>query len=247
MSSLTKRLRDVHLEEAEQEAQIESSSSSFEGLESPMDNFARDPDYKDEEATFPSVSDENVVNTGFVSFASVLTYSIEGVRAHWSQERKGFKVGEIDGIKLSEARTDGHLFLPSEKTSKVTIEVKPTMRDKAPRVRMQETAQMAAWIHVERDIPKGKQIEQKRFRRLMLSQDRHEIYIIIGDYDLDYMDYLTNLDHNTTCQSFLTMNEFGPWGISDAGQVEEIASIILAVTLQLGNSEPLIQQFHGTD
>ena len=163
MSSLTKRLRDVHLEEAVQEAQNESSSSSFEGLESPMDNFARDPDYKDEEETFPSVSDENVVNTGFVSFASVLTYSIEGVKAHWSQERKGFKVGEIDGIKLYEARTDGHLFLPSNKTSKVIIEVKPTMRDKAPRVRMQETAQMAAWIHVERDIPKGKQAEQKRY------------------------------------------------------------------------------------
>lgn len=74
----------------------------------------------------------------------------------------------------------------------------------------------------------------------MLSQDRHEIYIIIGDYDLDYMDYLTNPDRSTPCQSFLTMNEFGPWGISDSGQVEEIASIILAVTLQLGNSEPLI-------
>ena len=73
----------------------------------------------------------------------------------------------------------------------------------------------------------------------MLSQDRHEIYIIIAEYDLEYIDYLTN-PNRTSCQSFLTMNEFGPWSISEADQVEEIASIILAITLQLGNGEPLI-------
>ena len=180
--SITNTLLGVRIEDPEPEPEthnkssiprtpsISSSSSKSltEGLSAIMDDSTKDPDYKEEEdETFPSVSDENVVNTGFVSFANVLTYSIAGVKAHWSQERKGFKVGEIDGIKLYEARTDGHLFLPNDKHSKAIIEVKPMMRIASARVRMQEAAQMAAWIHVERDIDipksKGKKPEQKRY------------------------------------------------------------------------------------
>ncbi|OJD10982.1 hypothetical protein ACJ73_09640 [Blastomyces percursus] len=244
VSSLTKKFREAHLEETVYDNQMETASTDEElEPDTPADNLEKDPDFRNRQVDkeeFPPVSDENVVNTGLIGFASVVTFSIKGVKAHWSQKRKGYKVGENNGTKLYEARTDGHLSLPNDSNSKAIVEVKPTMRGESPRVRMQETAQMAAWIHVERGTIGGKKPEEERFRRLLLSQDRHEIYIILADYDADYVDYLTNPNRDSACQSFLTMNEFGPWDISDAGAVEEIASIILAVTLQLGNGEPLI-------
>ncbi|KAK2801625.1 hypothetical protein FQN50_007686 [Emmonsiellopsis sp. PD_5] len=170
VSSLTMKLLEARFEEAKEDEQKETTITDeeleFSDPETPADNLDRDPDFRDRQAdkeAFPSVSDENVVNTGLVCFASVVTYSINGVKAHWSQERKGYKVGEKKGTKLYEARTDGHLFLPNDGNSKVIVEVKPMMREESARVRMQETAQMAAWIHVERDTIEGKKPEEERY------------------------------------------------------------------------------------
>ncbi|KAL2814678.1 hypothetical protein BDW59DRAFT_177902 [Aspergillus cavernicola] len=197
-----------------------------------------DPDYQheaEEAETFPRVSDENIVNSLLIGFASSVTFSIEGVKCHWTEERKGFKVADDTGTKLYEARTDGHLFLSMNEDSKVIVEVKPATRARCPRVRMQETAQMVAWIHVERDIIRDK--VNDKFRRLLISQNRHEIYLIIAEYDAEYVDYITNPKRDKKCNSFIKMNEYGPWDISNRNQVESIASIILAVTLQFSKGQ----------
>ncbi|KAK2807043.1 hypothetical protein FQN50_005617 [Emmonsiellopsis sp. PD_5] len=201
------------------------------------DNTELDPDYKEPDLKnlFPPVSDENVVNTSLVGFASAVSYSVPGVQAHWSQERKGFKVGGKK--KLYEARTDGHMFITRSSRSEVIIEVKPKRRDDSATVRMQETAEIAAWIYAERD---DKPKKESKYRRMLLAQDRDEIYLVMAEYNANYIEYLTDPESTSNCNPFLTMNEFGPWDISSAKNVAQIAVIILAVTLQLGNGEPLI-------
>ncbi|KAF7594891.1 hypothetical protein BBP40_007925 [Aspergillus hancockii] len=237
ISALTKEFMKTRLEETQEEESQGTPFTSYEP-DTPADNLDDDPDY-DEQDIYPPVSDEVVVNTYLVNFANTITISIEGVKAHWSAERKGYKVGRKQGgkfIKLYEARTDVHLFLPNDGHSKMIGEVKPVMRGDARRVRMQETAQMAAWIHAERDNVAGK---TGSFRRFLLSQNRHEIYLICATYNDDYIDYLTNPQRDSKCQSFLKMNEYGPWNIGNSADVEDIASIILAVTLQFGDEPQL--------
>ncbi|PYH59762.1 uncharacterized protein BO96DRAFT_486307 [Aspergillus niger CBS 101883] len=187
----------------------EGQGSQFPGTPStdldpdtPADDQKGDPSYK-EQRRFPRVSDEDLVNLYLLALASVVTLSVEGVNAHWSPERKGFKVCDENGEKLYEARIDGHLFLSNSRETKVIVEVKPVMRDESPRVMMQETAQMAAWIHADRDvIQEDTRVEQ-----------RHEIYLIVAEYTADCVDYLTNPGRESACKSFLTMNQFGPWEI----------------------------------
>ncbi|KAL4860657.1 hypothetical protein BDV12DRAFT_181258 [Aspergillus spectabilis] len=227
------------------EQKFDPNNDSDDGSDSDSDEDSYDdlnyePESEDREV-FPAVSDENIVNTLVVAFASIITFSFKGVKGHWSQERRGYKVVRAanstqaaSNKKLYEARTDGHLFIPNKENtnSSVIIEVKPMERIQCPRVRMQETAQMVAWIHAEPDDLRGKSTQGQKFRRLLLSQNRHEIFLIFAEYDSEYLDYVTNSDRTTKCNSFLRMNEFGPWDILDAAHVQAIASIILAVTLQ---------------
>ncbi|KAL4881326.1 hypothetical protein BJY04DRAFT_63505 [Aspergillus karnatakaensis] len=138
-----------------------------------------DPDFKRASGAldvFPAASDENIINSLLVAFASTVTFSFKGVKGHWTQERRRYKVQAeykvniknkqtVVNKKLYEARTDGHLFIPNEKNSysSVIIEVNPVTRNKCPRVRMQETAQMVAWIHAEPDEVDEKSGKKQRF------------------------------------------------------------------------------------
>ncbi|GLA60815.1 hypothetical protein AtubIFM54640_001312 [Aspergillus tubingensis] len=174
-------------------------------------------DYE-ERKDFPQVSDEIIVNAYLLGLASVVTFSIEGVEAHWTPERKGYKVCDEKGIKLYEARTDGHMYLNGNGKTKAIVEVKPVVRAELPRVMMQEVAQMAAWIHAEKDVIQDENLTEQWlvtpaasvFRRLLWSMNRHELYIIIAEYNGDYVDYLTNPRREAECESFMTMNQFGP-------------------------------------
>ncbi|PYI32579.1 hypothetical protein BP00DRAFT_424761 [Aspergillus indologenus CBS 114.80] len=196
-------------------------------------NPFEDPD------SFPGKSDENIVNTLMISFANIVTFCVPEVKGHWTQERKGFKVVNEAKSKLYEARTDGHFSLYGAEHSKVIIEVKPMDRSNCPRVRMQETAQMAAWIHAERDIETTSPAKRQRFRRLLISQNRLQIFLIVAEYDAEYVDYVTNPKRKEECKSFLRMHEFGPWDIVNSKEVGDIAAIILAVTLQFSKGRDL--------
>lgn len=70
--------------------------------------------------------------------------------------------------------------------------------------------------------------------------NRHELYIIVAEYNADYVDYLTNPGRATVCETFLTMNQFGPWDIKSSSQIAEFAAILLAVTLQFSKGLHLI-------
>ncbi|KAK2811369.1 hypothetical protein FQN50_002246 [Emmonsiellopsis sp. PD_5] len=186
-----------------------------------------------EDSKFSRLQDEQIVNTALISFASVLTYSVQGVNGHWSLQRKAFTFGE-GRSKLYEARTDGHLFSTTNpQTSKAIVETKKQLRNEIPDVRRQEAAQMAAWIFSE---PTEHQIVSRPswngYRRYMVSQDRHTIYLIVAEYNSDYIMYLRDPEYNSTC-SFMTMFECGPWDVSVKNHMVHLGAILLAMTLQL--------------
>ncbi|TPR05845.1 Fungal specific transcription factor domain family protein [Aspergillus niger] len=100
-----------------QGSQFPETPSTDLDPDTPVDDQNGDLSYK-EQRRFPRVSEENLVDLYLLALASVVTLSVEGVNAHWSPERKGFKVCDEKGEKLYEARIDGYLFLSNSRETK---------------------------------------------------------------------------------------------------------------------------------
>ncbi|KAI0421644.1 hypothetical protein F5X98DRAFT_249988 [Xylaria grammica] len=76
---------------------------------------------------------------------------------------------------------------------------------------MQEAAQMAAWIGVDpSDFPMLVICADcgGTSRRLLVSQDRHEIYVTIAKFNADYIDYIRG--RQSTDRSFFAMQDYDP-------------------------------------
>jgi hypothetical protein len=72
-------------------------------------------------------------------------------------------------------------------------------------------------------------------RRVLISQDRHEVYITCATYTTEYVRYLRKqLDHPPAEDLFLTMNEFGPFVLRKESNVRDLGSVLLALTLKWG-------------
>ena len=100
---------------------------------------------------FKSISDEQIINMALLLYLQALLIHFYGIGADWTPERRALIVRKNDGQKVYEARVDGFLrYQRDEKTPIMAIvEVKPSTRDPEIGVnptRMQESAQMAAWI-----------------------------------------------------------------------------------------------------
>ncbi len=65
----------------------------------------------------------------------------------------------------------------------------------------------------------------------MLSQDRHEIYLTIAEYDAAYVRYATGVDP-TSARSFLRMTQYGPYVVSDPSDMSKFGYTVLAFTIQ---------------
>ena len=75
-----------------------------------------------------------------------------------------------------------------------------------------------------------KSYQLKLLRRLLISQDRHEIYVIVARYGTKYMDYVTrNADPGN---EFLEMTEYGAYDTRTRDAMEELGILILAFVLQ---------------
>jgi len=70
-------------------------------------------------------------------------------------------------------------------------------------------------------------------RRLLVSQDRHEIYLTMAKFDSSYVKYLR--DGTKEGNPFLRMHEFGPFRIEHMGHMKKVGETILAFTLQMSN------------
>ena len=86
------------------------------------------------------------MNVALVDFLNAVRWFF--VRdSDWSFERKAFQIGNKKSGQGFEARVDGLLRRVSDNNILAIVEVKPCVRlNQATNIRMQESAQMAAWI-----------------------------------------------------------------------------------------------------
>jgi len=88
---------------------------------------------------------------------------------------------------------DGYLQQTKTRQVKAIVEAKACIRDTAvsvSRIRMQEGAQMAAWIFADVDEEGCRKGADGRRRRVLISQDRHQIFVTSAMYDAAYINYL---------------------------------------------------------
>ncbi|KAK2755879.1 hypothetical protein FQN54_005675 [Arachnomyces sp. PD_36] len=204
---------------------------------------------------FPPLDDEQIVNTALILLLQGVCLRFPRMKSsEWTLQRKAFDFMESEGAattdqpedkkgkgkakekdpprKLFQARTDGHLRIKLEKKSRslAILEVKAKER-KTVNPFMQESAQMASWIRAEPDV-KGDS-DDMTYRRVMISQNHREIYLIIATYDWKYVEYIRNGLNPAGEPSFMTMNSFGPFVPGLKGNMERLGSIIVAFTQQL--------------
>jgi hypothetical protein len=67
--------------------------------------------------------------------------------------------------------------------------------------------------------------------RLVIAQDRHEIFLVHASYHPDYLQYLKKEDGRITANAFLTMAIYGPWDTNKADDMKDLAVIIVAMSL----------------
>ncbi len=106
----------------------------------------------EESKEIPKVKDEEVVNAALLLLLNSFVIDFGNLQADWSPHRRAFKFSNAAGQTVYEARVDGYLQEVGGDMPCAIVEVKPFSRYEAARdkIKMQESAQMVAWI---RDCP----------------------------------------------------------------------------------------------
>ncbi|KAI1824096.1 hypothetical protein F4861DRAFT_539412 [Xylaria intraflava] len=171
--------------------------------------------------------DEQIVNVALILYLNALTLCSEA-QGEWTPHRKGFVLKSQEGEKVYEARVDGYLHSSNQDVQAI-VEVKACHRHaKTTQIQMQEAGEMAAWIGTNPPDVRIMREQKKLCRRLLISQDREEIYIIIAEFDADYVDYICD---RPARRSFLKMREYGPFLTRNHEYVATLGHLILAFTI----------------
>ncbi|CAH0038854.1 unnamed protein product, partial [Clonostachys rhizophaga] len=181
------------------------------------------------EQTFDPIEDEQIVNTALLLFLQSLTVHYPKLDFTWSLKRYAFVLRDNNHQKVYEAQVDGLLRDDRTKEPKIIVEVKPFLREPIPavyaKIRMQETAQMAAWIAMH-----PPPLSHTMHRRLLVSQDREDIYLIVATFNDDYVQYIShrNSTPSKSTKSFLVMQEYGPFSVYNHDLMSQLGRTMLA-------------------
>ncbi|KAK2811373.1 hypothetical protein FQN50_002251 [Emmonsiellopsis sp. PD_5] len=176
---------------------------------------------------YPKTKDEQIVNAALIDFLNAFIIHF-GFPVYWTLYRKSFTANFKNGS--FEARTDGCLESVGSKIYAI-VEAKPMLRFKElDRISMQEAAEMVAWIKCD---PDPDDFGSSCGRRILISQDRHEIYLTFAEYSADYVKYLNGTLGPNESPGFLMMYEFGPWDNTErVKDMKHLSSILLAIVLR---------------
>lgn len=73
------------------------------------------------------------------------------------------------------------------------------------------------------------------YSRMLISQDRHEIFITIASYSVAYTQYLrgTRGQH----PAYLTLYEYGPWQIKSRSHMAHFGRLIVEFCMAISDDE----------
>ncbi|OJJ30297.1 hypothetical protein ASPWEDRAFT_32489 [Aspergillus wentii DTO 134E9] len=193
-----------------------------------------------EEFSFEASNPERVIRVALITYLKVIQIFNPDTQINW------IVAGNIFTTKFDSAymvaRTDGHLCSRDSKEVLAITNTKPRVRDRAdPSAYMQESALMAGWIlHDEehsREVPLSS--------RLLVSQNRNEIFLTFASYSPEYVKYLMMKDHSkgpgllkyfkqnrSKDPGFLTMQEYGPWDIYNHVHMRHLSKVLMAFNLE---------------
>ncbi|KAL8290732.1 hypothetical protein RB597_008807 [Gaeumannomyces tritici] len=185
-------------------------------------------------AYYKASKDEQIVNMALILYLNALTIQFPEVKGDWSLHRGSFvfknRAEPQNPIPIFEARVDGYFETHSREIAAI-VEAKSALRESTrEKIRMQEASQFAAWINQH---PPQQYQKDGTARRLMISQDRHEIYVTVGTFTPGYVAYITNSPQTkprTRSQSleFLNLTEYGPFSTIKDKHMEVLGRAMLA-------------------
>ena len=164
----------------------------------------------------------------------------------WVAERNSFRFHR--NVTYT-ARTDGHLRNQKGQSFSL-IEVKPRERVNHISIRMQETAQIAAWIldkkirfydpdnkceYVPRFLPSSRirvafTLKLTWYRMFLLSQDKDELFLTFPYFGTDYGKPFKNI-RDLREKNFLRMHEYRPFSLRSKQHVSYLARFLLDYTV----------------
>ena len=99
---------------------------------------------------YKAIEDEQIVNSALILLLQALSLHHPSVRGEWSLYRQGFILRDTSKEKIYEAQVDGVFRNTASAAPTMIAEVKPYVRQSSvtvyDKIRIQEGAQLAAWI-----------------------------------------------------------------------------------------------------
>ncbi|KAI9035479.1 uncharacterized protein KD926_003442 [Aspergillus affinis] len=186
--------------------------------------------------------DEQIINSALLQFLKAVALATPNSKVGWSMRRLRYNVAY--NVASMETRTDGFLGeLGSTSTQEAfsILEAKPRVLSREGDGRstfFQKSAEVINWIMG--DQKQGRKVPLQSLTtsdhsRLLIAQSRHEIFLVIATYDDEYVSYLNG--KGSSSSTFMTMQQYGPYNINDAGHMKYLAEYLVEFYLHL--SEPM--------
>lgn len=187
---------------------------------------------------FEKTQDEQIVNDALLELLKGLVLNLPNAKSHWCSARLPFKVS-FDSAEM-EAQTDGYLGKRGQLLKGETfaiLEAKARVRTRQPMditIHMQESAEMVGWIR--RDQTEKRKcllpaITSNDQSRLLIAQDRQEIFVVIATFNKDYARYLEGKSIGSP--SFMTMQEYGPFQTASPSHMERFAQFVIGFCIEV--------------
>lgn len=188
--------------------------------------------------------DEQLVNDALLLFLRTLLVYQSELKCHWAADRSPFSKA-VFGDNSMVARIQTAIWKQMAKSS-LSSRLNQTFGTQT-RTRKFYGKRQARWLHgscttintsesanfvgkLNKTALSGAILTSLN-SRLLVSQDNHEIFLTIADYDHRYLAYLKNGD--TSRGPLLKMQTYGPWNIAHPTHMKDLAMIILCVAFEV--------------
>ncbi|KAJ5237740.1 hypothetical protein N7489_007831 [Penicillium chrysogenum] len=166
--------------------------------------------------------DEDSVNLSLVALLIAVAAKHPSLRSRWTPHRRPIKAEFANGAEM-EAQVDGY-FAGADGPIRLILEAKSGLREyHEPQVSMQETAEVVALIMTQ-DVEPNRPV-------FVISQDGSRLYITAAIFNKTYLSWIKNKRTKLPSDSFLQMNQYGPWVLTNADSMKEFAETALAIML----------------
>ncbi|GAM36702.1 hypothetical protein TCE0_018r05999 [Talaromyces pinophilus] len=205
---------------SEDDEKSEISNGSQEGHITPQ-RMASDKD------SYLQCADENIVNVCVINLLETLAQLYSSKRSNWTLARLGFTAKFEKGEYT--AMTDGALYTKDKHIVQAIVEVKPNIRSSiVPEVQKQEASEIVGSLKNST----GNKLPELGGHRLLVGQNRHEIYLMFAKPDEKYQAYLETSENAKKDQGFLSIQAYGPWWLTKKEDLDELCEILLAIIIR---------------